>query len=76
MQWFCHFAPGVAADPDVAGVSEDEVNEKQDQAQELQDSLLDNAGNPEHEIAGVQPEEANKKIAVERPDVQHPQSDQ
>ena len=66
------FAPGLVADPDVAGVSEDEVIEEQDQAQELQDLLLDNAGDPRHEIAGVPTEEANE-IDIERPNIQHPQ---
>ena len=62
------FTPGVAADPDVTGASEDEVTEEQDQAQELQDLFLDNAGNPEHEIAGVLPEETNE-IDIKRPNV-------
>ena len=54
-------------------MSKDEVVEEQDQAQEPQDLLLDNAGDPEHEIARVPPEEANE-IDIERPDIQHPQS--
>ena len=63
-------------DPDVTEVSEDEVIEEQDQAQEPQDSLLDNAGNPEHEIVGVQPKETNEEIDIERPNIQHPQSEE
>ena len=65
------FAPGVTVDPDVTGVSKDEVIEEQDQ--KPQDELWDNAGNPEHEIARVLSEEANEEINIERPNVWHPQ---
>ena len=46
----------------------DAVDKKQDQDQEPQD-LLDNAGNPEHEIAGVPQEENQEEIDIERPNI-------